>query len=260
MAGAEGARGEVPSLRIEGPVATIALRRPQQANRLGMDDLQALHAHLAAVQAREEVLVLRFVAEGSSFCAGFDLNAMGERGADAGQLFEQLAERIEAARPVTVAALQGGVYGGATDLVLACDFRLAVADSELRVPAARLGLHYYRGGLERYVALLGGSVTRRVMLLAEKFDGQAMLAAGMVDRLLPDVHALARELESMTADLAAMAPLALLPMKRNIGAIARGRPDPDAIAHDIARAQASEDLREGTRAWQERRRPRFEGR
>jgi enoyl-CoA hydratase len=259
MAGAERDAGCVPTLHIEGRIATIALRRPAQANRLEMEDLHALRALVAAVNARADVLVLRLVAEGPTFCAGFNLHAMAGQGVAAGELFERLAGEIEAARPVTIAALQGGVYGGATDLAMACDFRIGAVGCEMRVPAARLGLHYYRGGLERYVALLGAALTRRIMLLAEPFTAEAMLACGLLDRLLPTGEALAGALDAMSAQLAGMAPLSLLPMKHHINAIAHGELDAEAIARDIARAHASQDLEEGSRAWQERRTPVFRG-
>lgn len=251
--------GGTPSLHMDGRIATITLQRPEQANRLELDDLHALRAQLATVNAQPEVLVLRFVATGRSFCAGFNLHAMGEHGREAGALFEQLAADIETARPVTIAALQGGIYGGATDLAIACDFRVGAAGCELRVPAARLGLHYYRGGLERYVNRFGPILAKRVMLLAENFDGEAMLACGMLDRLLPSQDDLTRDLDAMSEKLAAMAPLSLLPMKRNINAIARGQLDVEAIERDITRAMTSQDLQEGSRAWQDRRPPVFRG-
>lgn len=260
MAGAEMASGSSPTLSIVDRVATITLARPQVANRLELEDLKVLRAHLDEVNARTEVLVLRLTASGRSFCAGFNITQVGASGGDAGVRFEELADAIEQARPVTVAALQGGVYGGASDLALACDFRLGAIGCELVVPAARLGLHYYRGGLERYVALLGPSVTRRVMLFAEKFDGPAMLAHGMIDRLLPSPEALAEELEAFSRTLAGMAPLSLLGMKKHIARIARGCLDPGDIAHDIAAAQASQDLLEGAQAWQHKRAPIFHGR
>lgn len=251
--------GGAPSLQVQGRIATIALRRPEQANRLELEDLHALRAHVAAVNAQPEVLVLRFVASGRSFCAGFNLHAMGEHVREAGALFEQLAAEIESARPVTIAALQGGIYGGATDLAIACDFRIGAATCELRVPAAQLGLHYYRGGLERYVNRFGPILAKRVMLLAENFDAPAMRACGLLDRLVADGEALTRELDAMSEQLATMAPLSLLPMKKHINAIARGVMDAVAMDEDITRAAASQDLQEGTRAWQERRSPVFRG-
>jgi enoyl-CoA hydratase/carnithine racemase len=158
-----------------------------------------------------------------------------------------------------VAAIQGGVYGGATDLALACDFRLGTPASEWRVPAARLGLHYYLGGLERYVARLGLQTAKRVMLTAETFDAPAMLAAGMLDRVVPAAE-LADEVDAFCTQLAGLAPLALLAMKKNLNHLARGTLDAAEAAADIACAGASEDLREGSRAWAEKRAPVFQGR
>lgn len=253
----------LPSLAIDGRIATITLRRPQVANRLELEDLAALDEHIATVNARQEVLVLKLQAEGRHFCSGFNIGRV--RGADAaaaGTRFEALSEAIEAARPVTVAVLQGGVYGGATDLALACDFRLGTPASEWRVPAARLGLHYYRGGLARYVSRLGLQTTRRVMLAAETFDAAAMRGAGMLDRIVPAAE-LAHEVEAFCAQLAGMAPLALLGMKRSLNRLAAGPLDAAAeaeIAAAIARAAASEDLQEGAAAWAAKRAPVFQGR
>lgn len=132
----------IPALEIDGPLARVTLRRPHVANRLELIDLQTLQAHLREVEATPSVRVLLLRAEGRHFCSGFNIDAVP--GVDAGALFEALADAWEQARPVTVAALQGGVYGGATDLALACDFRLGVPQCEMFVPAARLGLHFYR--------------------------------------------------------------------------------------------------------------------
>jgi enoyl-CoA hydratase/carnithine racemase len=249
-----------PALSIDGRVATITLRRPRQANRLGLDDLDTLQGHLARVDAVQEVLVLRLVATGRHFCSGFDLGSGGVAGVDAPARFEALAAALEQARPVTIAAIQGGVYGGATDLALACDLRLGTRACEMFVPAARLGLHFYRGGLERYVGRLGLSAAKRVLLACETLDAQEMHRIGFLDRLCDGPDALDEALERLTSDLAAMAPLALLAMKRHLDAIARGSLDADALEADIRRTLQSDDLREGQAAWAAKRPPRFHGR
>ncbi len=247
-----------PLLQIEGPLARITLRRPRQANRLELGDLQALQAHLARVEADTAVRVLLLTGEGRHFCSGFHIDAVP--GVDAGALFESLAQAWENARPVTVAAIQGGVYGGATDLALACDFRLGTRACEMFVPAARLGLHFYRGGLERYVNRLGLAAAKQVLLAGQTLDAQAMRDCGFLDQLLDDTPALQAATEALCERLLAAAPLALLGMKRHLNAIAAGRLDAAALAADIERAKASEDLAEGVRAWQEKRAPRFQGR
>lgn len=247
-----------PQLDIDGPLARITLRRPRVANRLELEDLQTLQAQLQQVQALPEVRVLLLQAQGRHFCSGFNIDAVP--GVDAGALFEALTDAWEAARPVTVAAIQGGLYGGATDLALACDFRLGLPSCEMFVPAARLGLHFYRGGLQRYVNRLGLSMAKRILLAGETLDAHAMLACGFLDKMLPDAPALQAEALALCQRLGGYAPLALEGMKRHLNAIARGDVDEAALRADIARANASADLAEGVRAWQEKRTPRFQGR
>jgi len=252
--------GQTPLLAIDGRVATITLRRPTVANRIELEDLQTLQTHLDEVNASSAVLVLRLMAEGRHFCSGFNIGQIGAGANDAGQRFEALAASLERARPVTIAAIQGGVYGGATDLALACDFRIGTPVSELSVPAAKLGLLYYRGGLERYVSRLGLATAKRVMLTAAKLDANELLTCGYLDQLAPSVGALPSVVEELSTILAGMAPLALLGMKKHLNGIAAGTMAEPEFARDMAIAAASDDLREGALAWQEKRAPVFHGR
>ncbi|CAJ92935.1 MULTISPECIES: enoyl-CoA hydratase/isomerase family protein [Cupriavidus] len=125
---------------------------------------------------------------GPAFCSGFNIGKVGS--SDAGERFEALANALEAARPVTIALIQGGLYGGATDLALACDFRLGAHGVDMFMPAARLGLLFYRGGLERYVSRLGLATAKRVLLAVDKLDAAQMLACGFLDRVAGDPDAL----------------------------------------------------------------------
>lgn len=245
-----------PELSIDGHLATITLRRPEQANRLEPGDLGAIQDHIGAVNANADVRVLRLASSGKTFCAGYDIGSIG--GARTVS-FEDMVNALEEARPVTVAVLQGGVYGGATDLVLACDFRLGAAGIEMFMPAARLGLHYYRRGLERYVSRLGVDNAKRLFLTAERIDAAEMKAIGFLTHLA-SADELSARADALAATIAGMAPLALLPMKRNLNRIARGALDADELQRDIARAAASEDLTEGRAAWAEKRQPQFRGR
>lgn len=249
--------GLPPQLTIHHGVARITLRRPAQANRLTVGDLDALAHALATVEADASVRVLVLAGEGRHFCSGFDLGALGE--VDAGALFGVLADRLEVLRPITVARLHGGVYGGAADLALACDFRLGGPAVQMFVPAARIGLHFYPGGLRRFVTRLGLATAKQVMLAGRTFEASALKACGYLDDLLPDVPALDATLDALVSDLLAMAPLALLPMKQHLNALAAGRLDEVLLAQDILRARDSADLAEGQAAWAQKRPPQFKG-
>ncbi|WP_298932837.1 enoyl-CoA hydratase-related protein [uncultured Ramlibacter sp.] len=245
-----------PELSIAGHVATITIRRPEQANRLEPGDLAVMTGHIAQVNATPEVLVLRLQAEGKYFCSGYDIGRMG---AQRTVEFDEMVNALEDARPVTLALIQGGVYGGATDLSLACDFRIGVQGIDMFMPAARLGLHFYQRGLERYVSRLGVDVAKRLFLTAERIDAQEMKAVGFLTHLVAP-EALAPTADALTAALSGMAPLAMLGMKKHINRIARNALDAQDLQVDIARAAASQDLAEGRAAWAEKRPPRFSGR
>lgn len=249
--------GQAPSLVVDGGVARITLRRPRQANRLTVEDLETLRGFIDTVNADATVRVLVLAGEGRHFCSGFDLSALVD--VDAGARFGALADALEAARPITIARLQGGAYGGAADLALACDFRLGVPATEIFVPATRVGLHFYAGGLRRFVERLGLPVAKQVLLAGRTLDARALHGCAYLDQLLPDADALEAAVQALVDELLAMAPLALLPMKKHLNAIAAGRLDADRLAADIVRARDSADLAEGQAAWAGKRPAVFKG-
>lgn len=242
-------------------VAVITLRRPQHLNRLHGEDLVALQDHFETLRRDPAARALVLTGEGRAFCAGFHLGELGAAtGPAAGpQAFERTVDALEALPLPTVARLNGSVYGGATDLALACDFRIGVAGMELRMPAARLGLHYYPSGLRRYVTRLGVGPAKRLFLLGEAVDDTTLRAIGYLDDCVP-AGELDGAVRRVVDALAAGAPLAVRGMKASLDDIAGGRAELAALRAREADCAASADLREGLAAFAERRPPRFQGR
>jgi enoyl-CoA hydratase len=245
-----------PLLEIAGPVATITLQRPEHANRLTPEDLDLLLSHIAEVNA-SEAIVLKLQATGKYFCSGFDIGALSAGDREGGRV-EEMVNALEDCRPVTIAAIHGGVYGGATDLALACDFRIGSPRTEMFMPAARLGIHFYHRGMERYVSRLGIDTAKRLFLTAEKLDAQAMKDCGFLTDLVAD-DALDARVDALTGTIAGLAPLSVVGMKKHLNRIARGALDAQDLERDIALAMQSADLKEGGLAWREKRKPRFTG-
>ncbi|MCX8134583.1 MAG: enoyl-CoA hydratase/isomerase family protein [Roseococcus sp.] len=254
-----------PILTVEGPVATIRLNRPRVHNRIEPADLLALSEQFARVDQDRAIRVLVLTGTGRSFSSGYHLGELAERpGATVtaraeGPSFEGVCTQLEELRLPTIARLNGGVYGGATDLALCCDFRIGVDTMELRMPAAALGLHYYPSGILRYASRLGHNAAKKLFLTAETVRAPELLAIGYLTEMVPP-HALDARVSALARCLAANAPLAVEGVKRSLNEIARGAFDVAAALERAERSQRSEDLREGLAAFREKRPPRFTGR
>ena len=250
----------LPSLALAGPIATLQLNRPALHNRMEPEDLAEFGRLLGLVEADPALRVLVVTATGQSFSSGFNIGKLdGREGAAGGDgSFERVTDHLERLTLPTICALNGSVYGGSTDLALACDFRIGVHGMALVMPAAKLGLHYYEGGLRRYVARLGLGAAKRLFLTGAKQDTAELLRIGYLDEAVVPEELMPRA-RALAATLAANAPLAVQGMKRCLNDIARGEPDLALIATNVARSRASADLREGRAAWLEKRTPRFTG-
>ena len=254
-----------PILEVAGDRATIRLNRPRYRNRIERGDVDVIRDHVAAAERNPDLRVLVLTGSGSMFCAGYDLGALRTEAADAASaepgpdLFERMVDELEDLRIPTICALNGGVYGGATDLALACDFRIGVEGIELGMPASRIGVHYYLSGMRRYVTRLGLGAAKRLFLTGVPMRAEELRRIGYLDEIVP-ASELAACVDTLASLLASRAPLAVQGMKRALNAIARGNPDAAAVDADVLRCIRSADLVEGLAAWKEKRAPVFRGR
>lgn len=255
------AAASTPVLAIDGARATIRLNRPKHLNRLQPEDLDALLKLFDRIEADPTLRVLVLTGTGRAFSAGYDLGSISERASNgheqtAGSAFEVMVNRLEDLALPTICRLNGGVYGGATDLALACDFRIGVDTAEMFMPAARLGLHYYKSGIGRYVSRLGADNAKKLFLTAQKIDAPEMLRIGYLTAMVP-LEALDDEVDRLATVLAGNAPIAMRGMKRTINEIARGRLDEAAADRRAVESMHSTEIQEGIRAFAEKRPPKF---
>ena len=256
------AAASAPLLDIDGARATIRLNRPKHLNRLQADDLDALLKLFDRIEADPAVRVMVLTGTGRAFSAGYDLNSVAERATSAieeksaGSAFEVVVNRLEDLGVPSICRINGGVYGGATDLALACDFRIGVDTAEMFMPAAVRGLHYYRSGIARYVSRLGADNAKKLFLTAQKIAAPEMLDIGYLTAMVP-IEALDQEVDKLANILAGNAPVAMAGMKRAINEFARGKLDEAAADRRHRDSMRSAEIREGIKAFAEKRPPRF---
>ena len=208
-----------PSLKLTGGVATIRFERPGEHNRIDPDDIAVLRGHLGRIAAEPSLRTVVFRGAGDkTFSSGFTLGAIRER---LDRSFEDLLDAIEDVAVPTIAVVNGGVYGGATDLALCCDWRIGVTGARMFMPAARFGLHYYPGGLRRYVRTLGLAQAKRLFLTGQTLRAPEMLRIGFLTELVPRLQ-LERTLAATLAAIVQCEPAVVQTMKRQLNAIAAG--------------------------------------
>ncbi|MDQ8731493.1 enoyl-CoA hydratase/isomerase family protein [Bradyrhizobium sp. LHD-71] len=257
-----------PLFSIKEGTATIRLNRPAVANRLEPDDVAALSDLFDRIEKDPAIRLLVLTGTGRIFSSGYHLGDLQDRAsaqqtpaspAPRNMAFEDMVNRLENLRVPTICRLNGGVYGGATDLALACDFRIGDATAQMFMPAARLGLHYYESGMVRYVTRLGVNAAKLLFLTARRIDAQEMFRIGYLTSLC-EAGRLDATVDELIKDLASMAPLSVAGMKRAINEIARHELDRKAFEERAQACFQSDDIKEGLRAFHEKRPPRFSGR
>jgi enoyl-CoA hydratase/carnithine racemase len=251
-------------------VLRLTISNPAKRNALDhplLDAISATLEQLAAPDSHARCVIV--TGAHGMFSAGYDIGEIPDED------FEEQAERLvahpftlaiealEAFPYPTLAALPGHTIGGGLELALACDLRVAQSDIKLGMPPAKLGLVYSHTGLRRFIDAIGVPRTRELFLLGDYIDASTALAWGLVNRV-----AAAEELDTtaleLAQELAGNAPLSQTGNKRVIAALLRAEstlaPDVEDELIELRRASfASRDLREGMRAFAERRVPSWRG-
>ncbi len=244
-------------------VARIILNRPDVRNAFNETVIAEITHVFQVLGSDGSIRAIVLAARGATFCAGADLNWMQkmagytheENRADAGQLAEMLRTIYFCPKPV-VAKVQGDCYGGGMGLVAACDIAVAVEDAHFCLSEVKLGL--IPATISPYVVkAMGENAARRYFLTAERFSAAEALRIGFVHAAVK-ADALDATVDDIVKALVTASPNAVKEAKRLVQDVA-GAPLTDALIADtaerIAVIRASDEGREGVRAFLEKRKP-----
>jgi len=257
------------TVHVEEPapgVALLTLSNPDKRNALDRTLCESLRFALERLDARCVVLT----GESRAFCAGYDIAELLEEGYDDGNddeshhPFPTALAAIEAYPYPVVAALNGATIGGGLELAIACDLRIAADTAQLGMPPAKLGVVYSVAGLNRFLTTIGGARTRELFLTGKRIDAATAERWGLVNRVV-EAEALPAAALELAVEIAGNAPLSLRGNKAGIRALVAAGGALDPVVADVLEAERrsafeSEDLREGLRAFGEKRPPEWRGR
>jgi enoyl-CoA hydratase/carnithine racemase len=258
---------EPVSLRLDRDVGWIEFGDPGARNLLTEPLLDAVPRALSDAAGRgARVVVLR--GRGTIFSAGYDIAQIPADLFDADPRaaldhpFERCMRAVVACPLPTLAAVNGHAIGGAVELALSCDLRLARSGARLGITAARLGLVYPHAGLEKLVRVVGSANARRLLFTGDLVEAEDARQLGLVHEVVPESEFDA-QVETWASRIAACAPLAVQGMKKILRQLERDTPlsgdDIRAILQLRQQSYNSEDFTEGRAAFEAKRAPRFRG-
>ena len=246
-------------------IATITVNRPDKLNALNEETIVALGDAIERARHDDEVGGVILTGAGRAFVAGADISQFPTMDEDAAREFalrgQTIFRRFEVSPKPTIAAVNGFALGGGCELAMACHVRIAADVAKLGQPEVKLGIIAGYGGTQRLPRLVGKGRALQLLLTGETIDAQEAFRIGLVNAVVPagELMAAARR---MMGQMLGNGPGALA---LTIATIDRGMDLPleEGIAleaENFAACARTDDMREGARAFLEKRSPRFVGR
>ncbi|MGH7848323.1 MAG: enoyl-CoA hydratase-related protein [Candidatus Binatia bacterium] len=252
-------------LAIESGVAALTVNRPEKLNVLSVETLHELKQGIDEILQRGDIRVGIITGAGEkAFVAGADVAELARLSASEARSFALLGQgifsRIESGGKPFIAALNGYALGGGCELALACHLRIASENARLGQPEIKLGIITGFGGSQRLLRIVGKTRALELCLGGEPIDAPTAMQWGIVNKVVA-LSRLMEEANSLAQRLAAYSPIGL---KYTIEAINMGLEVPlgEALAHEanlFALSFATEDMKEGTSAFLQKRKAEFKG-
>jgi enoyl-CoA hydratase len=252
--------------RLQDAVLWITVNRPDKLNALNVQTLDALHAAFDEAGENMDVRAVILTGAGAkAFVAGADIAEMSGLSAVQAREFslrgQRLMRAIETCSKPVIAMINGFALGGGLELAMACHLRVAADTARIGQPEINLGLMPGFGGTQRLLRLTGRAAALELCLLGAPIDAQRALQLGLVNRVVPADQLEAQTL-ALAQQLATSAPLAL---RGILDAIVQGGECAMEQGLQLETAQfglvfSTDDMREGTSAFLDKRKPAFKGR
>jgi enoyl-CoA hydratase/carnithine racemase len=251
----------------QGRVGIMTFNNPEKHNAVSFEMWEAAERILDSFENDPEVRVVVLTgAGGKAFVSGADISKFeSERASEeAVQRYNAMVEkvygRIYRFPKPTIAMIRGYCIGGGLNLAICCDMRYATEGSRFALPAAKLGLGYGYKGLRRYIETIGPVATKEIFFTARQVNAAEALRWNMVNAVIAD-DALESTVLGVANTIADNAPLTVATIKRSTVEILKDQAEHDVAACDamVAACFASNDYREGRKAFMEKRKPQFTG-
>ncbi len=242
----------------------ITISRETKLNALNRETISELHQVLCDALGRKEVRGVVITGAGQkAFVAGADISelaALGEReGAELARHGQEMVFDLiaESTKPV-IAAINGYALGGGLELAMACHVRIAVEGARLGLPELSLGLIPGYGGTQRLAELAGKGKAMEMILTGDQVKAEEALGFGLVNLVVP-ASELAAAANQMMAKMIARSPRAIAAAIRAVNASGSGKAGFQVEIAEFGGCFGTDDFREGTSAFLEKRKPRFSG-
>jgi enoyl-CoA hydratase/carnithine racemase len=251
----------------QGRVGIMTFNNPEKHNAVSFEMWEAAEHILDSFESDPEVRVVVLTgAGGKAFVSGADISKFeSERASEeAVQRYNAMVEkvygRIYRFPKPTIAMIRGYCIGGGLNLAICCDMRYATEGSRFALPAAKLGLGYGYKGLRRYIETIGPVATKEIFFTARQVNAAEALRWNMVNAVIAD-DALETTVMGVANTIADNAPLTIATIKHSTVEILKDQAEHDVAACDamVAACFASNDYREGRKAFMEKRKPQFTG-
>lgn len=255
-------------LSIEGPVARIIFEHEARRNAMSIDMWQAIPRMLDQIEADQTIRVIVLSGAGEeAFVAGADISEFETHRAtpQAVMAYEEFVDgatdRLAHTLIPTIAMIRGYCIGGGMAIALSCDMRIATPQSMFAIPAAKLGLGYRHGGIRTLMNLVGPGFAREIFFTARQFTGAEALNMGLIN-MLSSNEDISGKVSELCAMIVSNAPLTIRAAKQAMLDIAKPSDEFDAMLSEqmVQACFASDDYKEGRKAFMEKRKPEFHGR